>query len=372
MPFNLPTLADKRGRARALLAARIPGADLTPRRGVLPAIADTTADLSYDEILFLRWMLDQLFADTAELPYLIRTAAIVGIARKGASTSAGPVVFAGQPGIDIPAGTPLQTTDGTAAFVTSSDLAIAAGASTGTVTVTSTTAGAIGNLDPGTTLNLAVGVAGIQATATVGAGGLTGGQDAETAPQLLQRYLARIQQPPQGGDAQDYVQWAEQVPGVTRAWSYPRNRGTGTIDVAFVLDGRTNIIPTATDVAAVQANLDLRRPAVGDCQAFVLTPDPVTVSLTQCTFASGITAAAGQAAIAQSLMTLFAAATPGGVTVVGPGVSAAAPAGLVELSQVNIAIAATTGVVRYELLSPTADLQSGQGHIPVLAGVSFQ
>ena len=371
MPFAVPSLADKRVRARQNLAARIPGADVTLRRGVLPVIADVAADLSYDECEYLTWQVQQLFPDTASLPYLIRFAAIFGIVQKGASPAGGSLVFSGQAGSVIPAGCQVQTSDGTVLVQTSSQVLVLTANSTVTVPAVAITPGSAGNLDPQTSLTLIEAIAGVAPTATVGPGGFTGGADVESQASLLQRTLQRIQAPPQGGAATDYVQWAEEVPGVTRAWSLPRNRGTGTIDVTFVMDGRADIIPTATDVAAVQAQLDLLRPVVGDCVAFAPTPDAIVIALSGVVFSGAVTQADGEAAIVASLTALFAGATPGGAVVVGPGVSSLYPAGLVEVSQINIAIGGTTGVVRYELDSPIGDVQSAQGHLSILAGVTF-
>ena len=68
------------------------------------------------------------------------------------------------------------------------------------------------------------------------AGGLAAGSDAETDESLRARVLRRIQKPPQGGAGYDYVAWALEVPGVTRAWVYPAEMGLGTVTVRFVRD----------------------------------------------------------------------------------------------------------------------------------------
>src|SRR6478736_4591283 len=67
-------------------------------------------------------------------------------------------------------------------------------------------------------------------------GDMTGGADTETDDQLRARVLFRIQQPPMGGDANDYVAWALAVPGVTRAWCSPLEMGMGTVTVRFMMD----------------------------------------------------------------------------------------------------------------------------------------
>ncbi|WP_410923633.1 baseplate J/gp47 family protein, partial [Pseudomonas sp. SIMBA_041] len=78
-------------------------------------------------------------------------------------------------------------------------------------------AGSAGNADVGTVVSLSETVDGIQQggaiTATV-----QSGADIETNDELRSRMLDAYQSTPQGGDEEDYVQWARAVAGVTRAW----------------------------------------------------------------------------------------------------------------------------------------------------------
>ena len=88
---------------------------------------------------------------------------------------------------------------------------------------------------------------------------MTGGTDTETDEQLRARILQRIQNPPMGGSAADYVAWALAVPGVTRAWAAPE-QGIGTITVRFLMDdlrADDDGWPTPADVADGRA---LHRP----------------------------------------------------------------------------------------------------------------
>ncbi|HTW71490.1 MAG TPA: baseplate J/gp47 family protein [Acetobacteraceae bacterium] len=68
-------------------------------------------------------------------------------------------------------------------------------------------------------------------------------------------------------------------PGVTRAWVFPLNRGPGTVDGAFVMDGRANTIPQPADVAAVQSAINLLRPVTAHCQVFAPAGVPFAVTL---------------------------------------------------------------------------------------------
>jgi uncharacterized phage protein gp47/JayE len=81
------------------------------------------------------------------------------------------------------------------------------------------------------------------------------GSDEESTDELRARLLARLQNPPHGGNATDYEAWAKEVSGVTRAWSYPLELGAGTVTVRFVRDDDASPIPDAGEVAAVQLTL---------------------------------------------------------------------------------------------------------------------
>ncbi|EGK2768044.1 hypothetical protein IOR22_004881, partial [Escherichia coli] len=69
--------------------------------------------------------------------------------------------------------------------------------------------------------------------------------------ELLSRLEYRVQYPPFGGNQFDYVRWAREVSGVTRAWCFPTWKGGGTVGVTFVMDNRSNIFPQPADVERV-------------------------------------------------------------------------------------------------------------------------
>jgi uncharacterized phage protein gp47/JayE len=170
------------------------------------------------------------------------------------------VTFTGGNGVAIPAGTVLQRTDG-AQYTTAALATIAAG--TASATVTATAAGAAGNAVAASALAVLAPIAGLTSAVTVGVGGLIGGVDVEADSALLGRLLLRIRVGPPNGKLEDYVQWALEVAGVTRAWATAAWLGLGTIGVWFVRDNAAmdaTIIPSAGQVTDVQAYIDARRP----------------------------------------------------------------------------------------------------------------
>ena len=209
------------------------GAPLVPNSNAR-ILADGNAALASMNFQYLGWLAKQLLPDTSEDQFLDRFGAIWLLnadgtrGRKAATYASGSVTLTGLQGSDFEVGSQLVGY-GTPVFgyETTQDCVIGAGATP--VTIRATVAGEGGNLDPGDQLAIATAAPGVDALATVVT--LTGGTDAESDTELLARILQRIQQPPMGGDQQDYVSWTLQVAGVTRAWCYPQEMGIGTVTV---------------------------------------------------------------------------------------------------------------------------------------------
>ncbi|MXC98354.1 baseplate J/gp47 family protein, partial [Escherichia coli] len=60
---------------------------------------------------------------------------------------------------------------------------------------------------------------------------LTGGFDTEDLETWRARVIERYYWTPQGGADGDYVVWAKEVPGITRAWTYRHWTGPATAGV---------------------------------------------------------------------------------------------------------------------------------------------
>src|SRR5260364_214311 len=141
-------------------------------------------------------------------------------------------------GAVIPKGAPLVRSDGMTFTTQTSALVDAEGTATVEVQAESDPAGlsgAAGNTPVGTPMTLGTAIAGVQSNGLVQTP-LTGGTDLESDDSLRRRMLAAYQQPPQGGSQTDYVQWALQVEGVTRAWCAPQGFGIGTVVVYIMCD----------------------------------------------------------------------------------------------------------------------------------------
>ncbi|OHD24773.1 MAG: baseplate J protein [Spirochaetes bacterium GWB1_59_5] len=350
MPFQRPTLSQLIERILTDIEARLPGADARLRRALLGVLGKVAAGAAHGLHGHLEFLGRQVIVDTAEAEYLERWASIWGVARKPAAPAVGGVTFTGVDASVIPAGTELQRADGTA-FTLDADATIVAGSAAGQVTAS--VAGGAGNAGAGSALALVNPVAGVNNAAPVAAGGLTGGVDSESDEALLGRLLARIQQPPHGGAAFDYVAWALEVAGVTRAWCYPLSRGDGTVDVLFVLDDQAgSIIPDAGLVAEVQAYIDARRPVTADFLAVAPTAVPLdfTIQLTPNT-------AAVQAAVQAELEDLLR--------------RDAAPGATIYLSRIREAISLAAGELNHVLTAPAADAGHLDDEIAVMGVITW-
>lgn len=351
MAYSRPTLGSLRRDARAAISAVVTGADALLRWSVLRVLADVLAGFTHQVYGYLDWLARQLLPDTAEDNWLDRWARLYGLARKAASAASGTITLTGTAGTVLASGSLLTRSDG-AQYATTAEATIGSGGSA-TVAVQASTAGADGNAEAGTTLALYVAQVGIAGTATVGSAGLSGGAAAETDAALRARLLARMSNPPQGGSQTDYEAWALAVSGVTRAWVYPLNRGAGTVDVAFVMDGRSSIVPLSGDVATVQAYIDERRPVTADCVVFAPVGEALNVTI------AGLSpdTSAIRAAIATELADQI--------------LRDGAPGGTIRKSRLMEAVSRATGESYHTMTLPAGDVTFAAGHIAIPGTVTF-
>lgn len=289
MPWPTLTLRERRKQVRDDLATHIPNADASIPNTILRGIAEAMASLTLDNDIHLDWVARMMMPDTAEGEFAERWANIwLPQGRKGASYAAGLLTVSGTMGASVATGERLTAAvlDGTGTNVTL-EFEVAQGltltSTSGVVPLAAVTPGALANLDEGALLSFVTPPAGIDGTAVVAAPGLAGGAEIETDADLIARYIARIQEPPHGGAVHDYVAWALEVPGVTRAWA-KSEMGIGTMTVRIMLDDvRANFdgIAQSEDLDLVKAYIDDLRPVtVADfwVQAVVKQQHTITIA----------------------------------------------------------------------------------------------
>jgi uncharacterized phage protein gp47/JayE len=284
MPWSTPTLRTVRTLVRDSVNATLPGADANVPNSVLRVVSDSQGALCHLTLQYIDWLALQLLPDTAETEWLDRHGFIWlknadgSKGRKLATLASGTVtvVTTGGPSILLPQFTQLQYSSTGISYETLADITV--GDTPTPVPTRALTPGSAGNLASGTTLGLTT-VAGIQTAATVIE--MDGGTDDETDDELRARILLRIQEPPMGGDATDYEQWALAVPGVTRAWSFPQEMGIGTCTLRFMMDdlrAANGGFPLPGDEDVVAAYINVVRP-VTVRDMFVEAPIPYPINL---------------------------------------------------------------------------------------------
>lgn len=221
-----------------------------------------------------RWNGDQLIADTAEFEALRLHAASYGIFPRAATRAIGRVTFEGDEGVVIPAGLLLRSAANSLYEV---DAAVTIGADgAATATVRALASGEIGNLPAGYGLALVSPLAGLDdQVATVDSDGLTGGAAEETALSLLDRYLTRKREVPQGGAAHDYPAWVKNEFAVAKVKTLALQGTCRDIAVGVVVAMGTADaprVPTPAELDAISRHLgringpDGLRPVTADVE----------------------------------------------------------------------------------------------------------
>lgn len=288
MPFQRATLTTIRQRAAAQVAAELNVGSVLPK-GVLAALSNALAGMSHSLHGHLDWLSHQFIpteeTDSAELERIGR---LWGKTRKPAAGATGLVHCTGSGVATIPAGTIFKRADG-AEYETlaSTDLVSDEADVEVEALVQDGVNGVATNATVGTTLSLSSPIAGVSSQAEVadqgGGLGLVNGSDLETDLQLLSRILQRVQTPPHGSAEADFIGWALEVSGVTRAWVITPWGLLGTIGVAFVRDGDAgSIFPNGAAVDDMQAYLEdpARKPVTASIVAFAPSEETLDADIT--------------------------------------------------------------------------------------------
>lgn len=275
MPFKRPSLRTLIDQAESDIEAELPGTTARVRRSNLNVLAKVIAGAVNGLYGYLEFVFKQFFPWSATGWWLDRWASWWGVVRKPATFATGNVIFTGAAGAPIPIGTILQ---GDSIQYTTTESASIPDSLQISVPVAAGVTGPTGNATGGATLDLASPLNGVNAQATVDADGISNGTDVEGDEALRGRLMRRVQKRPQGGDADDYVDWALEVPGVTRAWCVPLRNGSGTVVVYFMRDNDPDPIPNAAAVATVYVYIESVRPVTAEL--WVIAPKPRYVNYT--------------------------------------------------------------------------------------------
>lgn len=363
MPWSTPTLSSVRSLVRDMIRGSLPGADATIPNSVLRVLSDSQGALCHLTLQYVDWLSLQLLPDTAEAEWLDRHANIWLVnadgttGRKLATLATGTGNFTGFAGTVIPLATQLISGTSQFGYETTAEITLASDNEPTAAPIRALDPGSGPNLLTGTFLTMVTPIDGVDEGVIVGDPPLQGGTDEETDDELRARVLARIRQPPMGGDQKDYQQWALAVPGVTRAWA-AQEMGIGTVTIRFMMDDlRASLggFPTAYDVQQVSAYLETVRPVTAK-DYFVVAPIPrrVDVYIQNLDPISDSMKAAVQSSLQQML------------------VDRAAPGQTIYAAWKYQAIMNTAGVESFDLRYSTDDLMPSPGHMGVLGDVYYE
>jgi uncharacterized phage protein gp47/JayE len=203
------------------------------------------------------WIMAQMFPDTCDESELPRFATLLKVPRKDAAyaTGATGLTFATAIGAVIDTAMVVRALDGVEYSPTGSTTATT---SSTVMAAQAVLPAAAGNRVAGQSGLLTQPRAGVQSSVSIG--DMSGGADVESVDAWRARIVEAWRNPAAGGTEEDYIRWAKEVPGVTRAWCYPLEMGLGSVVVRFVRDDESPITPDAGEVATMQAYLDTKRP----------------------------------------------------------------------------------------------------------------
>lgn len=386
MPYSRPTLTALRTQIWSDITAAAGLVVSLLQKAVLKIVGSALAALVFGLYGYLDWIAKQAVPFTSTDEFLAGWGAFKNTYLEAATQTVLTVQFTGADGTPLPAGTAVNRGDGFA-YTTNSDAEVSG--TTVTVNITAVMAGSAGNCDVGTAVVLAGAVTGIQSTGTVTAI-VTSGADVETQDDFRDRVMLAFQKPVQGGDQDDYVVWVRAVAGVTRAWCSPNGFGAGTVVVYFMMDDAESAhagFPQGTDGVSQYDEGPGGAPrgvvATGDQLTVadaIITEQPVTALVYLCSPIEnqiGFTIGGLSTASSTTKTAIQAALTD---LMVREG----APAGEIDLSDINSAIGSVPGSAGYLLNAitstvggvtttypPNTNITNGTGQLPALGTVNF-
>lgn len=351
MPYSRPSLADIINRKTTDLDSRLQGLAAPMRRRVFNALLRASAAIEHGLYGFINWLSLQVVPAKADEEYLKLHADWNGVPRLGDEFATGELPLIGS-GVVL-AGSLLQRGDGVQYEVITETVI----SGTTLADVRCLTAGQVGNITATSTLTFVVPVDGVQSTVTASDGDVSGGANIESIEAWRARFQDKVQQPPHGGSLNDYVQWAKEVPGVTRVWPKANWLGAGTVGVFFVRDNDATLIPDLGEVETVQNYLDTVRPVTANVTAIapIAAEQNLSVSLSPNTLSV-------QQAVTAELADLFSREAE---------VEDGTGSGKVLISRIREAVSIASGESDNAVTAPAGNITPGVGEIATLGIITF-
>lgn len=276
--YPIPNIDEQHRRILAVRSAIIPEADVSPG-GIFYRDDKVIAAAITDNHAHLQAVDRDASPLTAEGAALERWGALRGVTRRGATTArkARALEVRGTDASVVSAGATLVERNTGLRVATTSTETITDGSAL--VDVQTIDTGAAANLPAGAVLDLEAPPAGVNQAAKLVLS-LEGGLDAETDGAYRARIVNRLQLPPQGGNRNDYEQWALDVTGVDAAFALPQRNGIGTVDLVALRAGTgTDRILTEAERQDVFAYVLERMPIGAAMRVLNVTTSAVSVEV---------------------------------------------------------------------------------------------
>ncbi|WP_145534003.1 baseplate J/gp47 family protein [Yersinia thracica] len=346
--FNRPTLPQLITQIRSDLNSRFQ-TDAVLRRTDTEVYGRVHAAAVHTVYGYIDYLARNLLPDQCDEDWLARHGNMKRCPRKEPATATGFVRWEGVTnGIEVPAGAIIQRDD-LLEYITTAAVTSVAGVLR--VPVMCFVTGTQGNTDDGISMVLTQPINGLPSSAA--ADSIEGGTDVEPVDEWRARIIERWYYSPQGGADGDYIIWAKEVPGVTRAWTYRHWMGTGTVGVMVANSNLENPIPDSAVVTATREHILPLAPVAG-ASLYILAPVakvvPFHIRLTPDT-------AEVRYAVIAELRAMF----------LRDGI----PAGTLAHSRINEAISIATGEYNHVLLSPATDVVLAATELPVVGEITW-
>ncbi|MEM4988839.1 baseplate J/gp47 family protein [Collimonas sp. H4R21] len=360
MPFDTPSLPKLIERVSVDLSNK---STSSLRRADRQVLARTHAGASHGLHGHLSWNAKQILPDTADEEMLIRQGRLrLRQQRKDASSAFGTATVKGKVGAIVDEDVLMQSEDGRRYRVTSS---VRLGAVSSSVEVEAMVAGSDGNLPAGAKLSMVSPVLDVEDDGVVNAPGISGGSQQETIEEYRQRVMRSYQRVPHGGNAGDYVDWALEVPGVTRAWCVRAYMGPGTVGVFFMRDNDDEPVPDENEIKLVADHINAVNVRPVTAEIYVQAPPQVRVAFViELDPDSSVT----RAAVEASLRDLLKREEEGAAAI--PQSEVDKPR-RIPLTHIAEAISGSPGEYDHKLIKPTTDIILPGHAIAIFGGITW-
>jgi uncharacterized phage protein gp47/JayE len=345
MSYSVPTFRQILSRVQTDLGA---DADhTTPRASVEYGLARAIAGVSKGLYGAFTWLVAQCFPNTADETYGWRWGSVWGIDQLPATAWQGNILITGAPAASIPANTEWGRADGE--LYKLAVAAVVGGAGSVVVSISAEKPSAAGNNPDGQILSLTTPLAGVDTDATVQSSTVSGADVEDWKTGGLPRLLARLRNPPKGGGPGDYVAWALEVPGNTRAWEFANLEANNSVSVAFARDNDPiTPIPDSGELATTLTHIQSKAPITVEVRVITLIAKPVNLVFTALTPNTLAVQTAIEVSVGDFLL------------------REGAPAGTIALSRLEDAISSAVGEISHVLSSPSADIVCATNELPSL------